>query len=188
MYGYRVSYVFPVLALLAWALLSLTVITTTRAHEPDGGDPLCQCADHLGGFGPLWDSYCADKHRCRGCATARGAVIACPGICHVPAPTFSGPSWWHGMRSRMQRQLPCGSGGTCDAPACDAAGDGISEDSNGQALGVGGSPWETPDAPPRPVPDDDLVSGPQGASSMPAHATSSRRNWIHRRTVTPPAD
>jgi hypothetical protein len=184
MYGHRVMSVFLVLALVAWAFLSLTVVTTIRAHEPHG-DSLCQCADHFGGFGPLWDSYCADKHRCRGCATARCGVMACPGICHVPPPTFRGPSWWHGMRARMHRQVPCGSGGTCDAPACDSAADSISEDAEGQVREVGISPWETSDVPPLPVPEDDRVSGPRSHSSVPAHPTSSRRAWIHRRTVTP---
>lgn len=74
------------------------------------------CAQHFGGFGPLWDSYCADKQRC--CFDEQRC---CAETCAPAAPCLPCmPRAWPKLR-RRHTHAQCD---VCTGSACDGTNSG----------------------------------------------------------------
>ncbi len=142
-----------------------------RAIRQSYRDEPC-CGDYFGGFGALWESYCADKQRGCGCETACEPAAACPpaigcrnGATKVRLPVLH----FRGMRARHH----CAEGDvTCD---CASAGVGMPEDA---PLEIG-----TPPSPTEAAPAAEPAASPQLDASHdppPEKTTSARRGWIQR--------
>lgn len=196
MYGQRVLTLFMALALAAWAFLSLTLATEVRAHEPAGSDPLCMCADQLGGFGPLWASYCSDKQRCRPAWGQRLNAACYTGICSVPPPPLFGRTGWLTPKWRTERRA-CAICNTAHPTPCDAASNG--EESPIPPELIDEQAWEprTPDPsisrqemywPSLGATNDAPAATPPASKStrMPAQGVSSRRTWTPQKEGAPP--
>jgi hypothetical protein len=151
----------------------------TRYRSDDGN---C-CAEYFGGFGPLWETYCADKNRCRGPAAACGRSPCYPSCgfgCRAGCAT---------MLDRSRRQIPRARihGPGCRAtPACDcdsAAPATEPVESTTQEVGE-------PAAPTPAQPDESVQPAPTPPPDPPAAkepvSTSSRRGWMQRRAGSLP--
>jgi hypothetical protein len=139
------------------------------------------CAEYFGGFGCLWETYCADRHR--GCGAVGGRVSGCrpmpvyPSLrCAIGRPLALDRSGWQTRRTRIHRPgcrvTPCDCG--CDTAS--AAVIGPSETAP-QEVGVPlepipAEPYEATEPAPPPTLDTPDVPEVKNASS--------RRNWPHR--------
>jgi hypothetical protein len=152
-------------------------------HRSDG----CNCcAEYFGGFGPLWETYCADKNRCWGAAAACGPSPCYPRCgfgCRVGCapPLFSG-YYWQAVRTRFHRPSCCATS-SCD---CDCAAPAMSEPV--ETTPQEATPQEvTQPAEPTPAqPEQSVEPAPTPPpappdATTPATNTSSRRNWLPKR-------
>jgi hypothetical protein len=156
-------------------------------HRSDG----CNCcAEYFGGFGPLWETYCADKSRCWGAAAACGPSPRYPRFdfgCRAGCapPLFSG-YYWQALRARCHRP------GWFGTPACDC--DCAASATSEAAEATPQEPAEPgPAAPTEPTPAQPEQSvapaptpPPAAADATPATNISSRRNWLQKRVGAPP--
>ena len=125
------------------------------------------CADYFGGFGPLWDTYCADKQRCGSTSCASNASCQ---SCTV-RPRLQ-------VRHRRVRSQcdSCGGAGT----TCDCMGSGQALPSDAQ-FDIG-----QPPQPVQPTPaDTPSPATPQldTSAAVPPKAASARRSSWPSRTV-----
>jgi hypothetical protein len=152
-----------------------------RAMRQSMTDNEC-CADCFGGFGPLWETYCADKQRCCGQPCCGAAACECVTVCEPAAPCTPGPC--KSLRSRLSslhlrglhanRQCDgCGAAtASCD---CDASESTIPK--SGQ-LNIGNPPVPSEAQQPSvsPTPSD----GDKPADEPANKVTSARRGWLNR--------
>lgn len=148
-------------------------------ETPQRSDDCNCCGEYFGGFGPLWETYCADKHRCWGAAAACGSSRCYPscGTGGRPrcAPLFNG-SRWQMMRARIcgaACRLVPSSDCDCAAPAMMEPDDATSEEVGEPAAPTPAQPDESVQPVPSPPPD------PPAADE--AVTTSSRRGWLQQR-------
>lgn len=151
-----------------------------QAMRHQFGDSNC-CAEQFGGFGPLWETYCADKNRCCGAATACGPSTRYPRFedcgCRARcAPPLLSGYYWQALRARFQRS-DCCTFPSCD---CDCTTPTMFE-SDEAALQQAVPPAEP--SPAMPDEADQLVPAPPPGppEPTPATSTSSRRSWMQKR-------
>jgi hypothetical protein len=137
------------------------------------------CSEYFGGFGPLWGTYCADKHRCCGAAVACGSSRCCPrsGLgCRAECAPLSVGSRWQLMRLRIAHP-GCRIVTSCD---CDSAVPAVATPAEATSEGVDQPAEPTPaqleksaePAPPTP---------PDPPNAQETITTSSRRGWSQQR-------
>lgn len=140
------------------------------------------CAEYFGGFGCLWETYCADRRR--GCGAAACGVTGCrpmpvyPSLrCAIGLPgAVNGPRLLT-PRTRIHRSgcrvTPCDCGCDTESPAMTRPGEMAPQE-------VGAPAEPTPAAP-----DDSIQPAPPPTLDVPdvqeAKSVSSRRNWQYRR-------
>jgi len=140
------------------------------------------CAEYFGGFGPLWETYCADKHRCWGAAAACGPSSCYPrcGLgCRIGCapPLFSG-YYRKAFRARCHR-FDCCVGPSCDydcgAPAMSEPLEMTPQEAAEPAEPTPAQPEQSVEPAPAPPP------APPDAT--PAMNTSSRRSWLQKKRL-----
>jgi hypothetical protein len=144
----------------------------------------CQCAQYFGGYGPLWETYCYEKHMC-GLKGARrcgcGQTAACGHGCST------------GVRPLFKcKRLYRGSCDCCDQPSCHTPrlrrplrDKGCHVEAGCDCLGPVTKQLEVaPDgmgSPPAPEPSEDgQVTPPPPVNVEASTAPSSRRAWSSR--------
>ena len=171
--------------------------TSQNPADDDGGK--C-CAEYFGGFGCLWESYCADRHRGCGAAACGSAACGASGCrampCYPSLRTSLGlPRACDGCRRsalRVRSHGPGCRGTPCDC-GCDAASPAMIGPGEVAPQEVGPTPEPTLAEPekalepaPTPVtPDESIQPAPPPTLEAPdaqaVKSASSRRNWQHRR-------
>ncbi len=149
-----------------------------RAIREGMRDHAC-CADYFGGFGPLWESYCADKQRgC--CASACASVRACAPAALCDSCTLRSrlPSLHlRGLHARQECD-PCGTA----TVACDGGASG-SVRASGDPLNIGSPPEPTEAHEPTQGATPSDVDSPANEPAKPV--TSARRGWLNRAIGVP---
>ncbi len=143
-----------------------------RAMRQSMADDQC-CGDCLGGFGPLWATYCTDKQRCGGSTACESGRVCAPAPLCAPAVRLRLPSL---PRRGLQRHCGCDRcGGTTASCDCDTM---ESPSSTEHPVNIGSPPEPTeaqPSAPP-PVPSDTEAPATEPENKV----TSARRGWMNR--------
>lgn len=137
------------------------------------------CSEHFGGFGPLWETYCADKHRCCGAAVGCGSSRCCPqsgfGCRAECAPLSVGPRW---QLLRLRIAHPgCRVVTSCD---CDSAVPATAEPAETTSQGVE-QPAEPTPAQPEKSAEPAPPAPPDSPNAPETVTTSSRRGWSPQR-------
>ncbi len=156
--------------------------------RPRDTDPRC-CAEHFGGFGPLWESYCADRNR--GC----GAVTACePARCHSTLRCGLSPPRQGVCRQPVRVRLHGLGCGCSSGAACDCAGDGalteVGAEPTAQEPVESSQPEPAAPVAPAPAQPEPAVEPgpppplPEPPAAQEAKNTSSRRGWLQRRPTS----
>lgn len=158
---------------------------TWAAARPTEADSRC-CAEYFGGFGPLWETYCADRNQ------PCGAAAACvPARCGPPQRCSLLPLRWGACRQPVRVRLHGSSCGCCSGSACDyVPAAAMTEQADAERTPP--DPAEVPQADeetPAPVqPDPALEPAPPAPPPEPPAAeeaknASSRRGWLQRWTA-----
>lgn len=147
------------------------------------------CAEHFGGFGPLWESYCSDRNRCCGAATGCEPAECYPTLrCGLFPPRLG--LHRHPVRVRLHGPgCGCSSGAACDC----ACGAGMTEAGAGAMTPEPAqSPQPEPAAPAEPTPEQPEPAvdpappppPPEPPAAQEAKNGSSRRGWLQRRPMS----
>lgn len=132
------------------------------------------CCDCLGGFGPLWETYCGDKQRC-------GCLSGCQGACHGGLTALCTPCAT-ALRSRLPslHLRPLRIRRSCDC--CGEAAASCQCESAAVAA-PGGTPLEI-GPPPEPTEAEQPAATPAVPETPPeppaGEVTSARRGWLNR--------
>lgn len=149
-----------------------------RAVREGMRDQQC-CADSFGGFGPLWESYCADKQRgC--CASACTRVQACaPAALCDPCTLRSRLPSLHLRGLRVHQQ--CDHCGAANA-SCDGDVPGSTRvKADPLNIGQPPEPTEAQESSQGVTPPE--VDSPASEPAKPV--TSARRGWLNRTIAVP---
>lgn len=157
-------------------------------ETPHRSDDCNCCGESFGGFGSLWETYCADRNRCWGAGAACGpspCYPRCGSGCRTAYPPLFTGCHWQALKTRFHRPNCCAAP-SCD---CDSAATVVSEpvDATPQEAAEPAAP--TPADPTPAQPDESLQPAPTPPPAPPdakqAQSTSSRRAWLQQRRAGP---